>query len=128
MLISRQILYFDRLYVESQSNNRKGVEIVFILGIKEEVDRLVKNRLNFGNIRKSVLYFWEADPRAIYYKYCGMGYEKSEACGDKPPICEICGKDHYTNDHMCNVIIYKGKKKRRCLYDLVKYGNYISIG
>ena len=26
------------------------------------------------------------------------------------------------------MITYKGKKERRCLYDLVKYGNYISIG
>ena len=57
MFISRWILYSDRLYIESQLNNKKGVEIVFIMGIKEEADRLIKNRLNFRNIRKSVLYF-----------------------------------------------------------------------
>ena len=57
MLIPRWILYPDRLYVESQLNNRKGVKIVFIVGIKEEADRLVKNRLNFKNIKKSILYF-----------------------------------------------------------------------
>ena len=57
MLIPRWILHPDRLYIESQLNNRKGVEIIFIVGIKEEADRLIKNRLNFRNIRKSVLYF-----------------------------------------------------------------------
>ena len=57
MLTPRWILYFNRLYVESQLNNRKSVEIVLILGIKEEADRLVKNGFNFRNIRKLVLYF-----------------------------------------------------------------------
>ena len=56
-----------------------------------------------------------------------MGHEKPEACGDRPPMCEIYGKDHNINNHMYNVITYKGKKERRYLYDLVKYGNYISI-
>ena len=128
MLIPRWILYFDRLYVESQLNNRKDVKIVFIVGIKKKADRLVKNRLNFGNIRKSVLYFQKTDLRAIYYKYYGMGYEKLKACEDKPPMCEICEKDHYINNYTYNMIIYKNKKGRRCLYDLIKYGNYISMG
>ena len=57
MFIPRWILHPDRLYVESQLNNRKDVEIVFIVGTKEEADRLVKNGLNFRNIRKLVLYF-----------------------------------------------------------------------
>ena len=110
----------DRLYVENQSNNRKDVKIVFIVGTKEEADRLIKNGLNFRNIRKSVLYFWEADFRAIYYKCCGMGHEKLEVCGDRPPICEIYGKDYHINNYTYNVIIYNGKKRRRCLYDLIK--------
>ena len=112
MLTPRQILYPDKLYIENQSNNRKDVEIVFIIGIKEEADRLVKNRLNFKNIKKSVSYFWKADPRAIYYKYCGIGYEKPEIYGDKPPIYEICGKDYHTNNYTYNIIIYKNKKKK----------------
>ena len=117
----------DRLYAESQSNNRKGVEIILTVGTKKEADRLVKNGLNFKNIKKLVLYFWEANLRAIYYKCCGIGYEKPETYGDKPLIYEICGKDHYTDNYTCNIIIYKGKKGRRCLYDLIKYGNYTSI-
>ena len=47
----------ERLLKKSQSKNRKGVEIVFIMNIKEKADRLVKNGLNFGYIRKLVLYF-----------------------------------------------------------------------
>ena len=111
MLTPRWILHPDRLYSESQSNDRKGVEIVFTMGIKEETDRLIKNRFNFKNIRKSVLYFQEADPRAIYYKYCGIGHEKSETYENKPPIYEIYGKDHHTNNHTYNMITYKDKKK-----------------
>ena len=97
------------------------------MGIKEEADRLIKNRLNFRNIRKLVLYFQEADPRVIYYKYYGIRYEKLEIYGDKPSIYEIYGKNYYINNHTYNIIIYKNKKKKRCLYDLIKYGNYINI-
>ena len=57
MFISRWIIYLERLFKESQSKNRKRVEVIFIMGIKEEIDRLIKNGLNFGYIRKSVLYF-----------------------------------------------------------------------
>ena len=50
-------MYPERLLKESQSKNRKGVKVIFIMGTKEKVDRLVKNGLNFRHIRKSVLYF-----------------------------------------------------------------------
>ena len=50
-------MYPDRLYTENQSNNKKGVKIMFIINIKKEADHLVKNKLNFKNIRKLVLYF-----------------------------------------------------------------------
>ena len=118
----------DRLYAESQSNNKKNVKIVLIVGTKEKADRLIKNGLNFRNIRKLVSYFWETDPRAICYKYCGTGHEKPEAYGDRPLIYEICEKDHHTNNHTYNVITYKSKKRRKYLHDLIKYRNYISMG
>ena len=57
MFTSRWILHPDRLYVENQLNNKKDVEIIFIIGIKKEADRLIKNRLNFRNIKKLVSYF-----------------------------------------------------------------------
>ena len=57
ILTPRWILHPDRLYIESQSNNKKSVEIVLTVGTKKEADRLVKNGLNFKNIRKLVLYF-----------------------------------------------------------------------
>ena len=98
------------------------------MGTKEEIDRLIKNGLNFGYMRKSVLYFWEVDSRIICYRYYEIRHEKPEICGDRLFMCKICGRDYYTNDYIYNILIYKARKKRRCLYDLVKYGNYISIG
>ena len=56
-----------------------------------------------------------------------MGHEKPEICGDRFFIYEICGRDYYINDYIYNILIYKARKRKRCLYDLVKYGNYISI-
>ena len=50
-------MYFERLFKENQSKNRKKAEIVLIINIKKEADRLIKNGLNFRHIRKSVLYF-----------------------------------------------------------------------
>ena len=66
------------------------------------------------------------DPRIICYRYCKIGYEKSEVCEDRLFIYKICEKDYYTNNYTYNILIYKVRKKR-CLYDLVKYGNYTNI-
>ena len=57
-----------------------------------------------------------------------MGHKKPEVCGDRLLICEICGRDYHINDYICNILIYKARKERRCLYDLVKCDNYISMG
>ena len=57
-----------------------------------------------------------------------MGHEKPEACENRLPIYKICGKDYDTNNHTCNILIYKARKKRRYLHDLVKCGNYTNIG
>ena len=57
MFTPKWIMYLERLFKESQSKNRKEVEIVFIINIKEKINRLIKNGLNFRYIRKSVLYF-----------------------------------------------------------------------
>ena len=57
-----------------------------------------------------------------------MGHEKPEVYEDRLYIYKICGRDYYTNNYICNILIYKARKGRRCLYDLVKYDNYISIG
>ena len=57
-----------------------------------------------------------------------MGHEKSKTYGNRPPIYKICERDHYINNYTCNILIYKARKRRRCLYDLVKYDNYINIG
>ena len=57
-----------------------------------------------------------------------MRYEKPKICGNRPPIYKICGRDHHTNNHIYNILTYKARKGRRCLYDLIKYGNYTSIG
>ena len=56
-----------------------------------------------------------------------MGYEKPEACEDRSLICKICGRDYHINNYTCNILIYKARKEKRCLYDLVKYDNYTSI-
>ena len=57
MFIPRWIIYPERLLKKSQSKNRKGAEIILIIGTKEETDRLIKNDLNFRYIRKLILYF-----------------------------------------------------------------------
>ena len=57
-----------------------------------------------------------------------MGHEKPEICGNRLSICEIYGKDYYINNYIYNMLICKVRKKRRCLYDLVKYDNYTNMG
>ena len=128
MFFLRWILYPNRLVDESQSINRIGTEIIFIIGIKEEADRLIKNGLNFRSIKKLITFFQEANLRAIYYKYCDIGYDKLEIYGDRLPIYKIYRKDYSINNYSYNIVNYKVLKGRRYLYDLVKYDNYISIG
>ena len=57
-----------------------------------------------------------------------MRHEKPKVYENRPLIYKIYGRDYYTNNHTCNILTYKARKKRKCLYDLIKYGNYINIG
>ena len=107
--------------------NRIGAEIVFIVDIKKKADHLIKNGLNFRNIRKLITFFQEANLRIIYYKYYNIGYDKSEICGDRLFIYKIYKKDYNINNYNHNIINYKALKGRRCLHDLVKCDNYINI-
>ena len=127
MFIPRWIIYPERLFKESQSKNRKRVEVVFIINTKKKIDRLVKNGLNFVHIKKSVLYFQKIDLRAIYYRYYRMKHEKSKTYEDRFFIYKIYERDHHTNDHIYNILTYKARKGRNYLYDLVKCGNYTNI-
>ena len=128
MLPLKQILHPNRLIDENQSINRINTKIIFTVDIKKKADRLIKNGLNFRNIRKPITFFQEANLKAICYKYYNIGYDKPGICGDRPPIYKIYKKDYNINNHIYNVVNYKVLKKRRCLYDLIKYGNYINIG
>ena len=101
--------------------------MIFIINIKN-ADRLVKNGLNFRYRRKSVLYFQKIDRRTIYYRCCGMGHEKPKTCENRLFIYKIYGRDYYTNNYTYNILTYKVRKRRKYLYDLIKCGNYISIG
>ena len=56
-----------------------------------------------------------------------MRHEKPKICEDRLPIYKIYEKDYYTNNYTYNILTYKTRKNKRYLYDLVKYGNYISI-
>ena len=94
---------------------------------KEEAKRLIRSELNFGLTKKSIAYFQEADPRTIYYKYCGIGHDKPDIYKDRLLIYIIYGKDHNINNYKYNIMTYKTQKRRRYLHDLVKYENYISI-
>ena len=61
------------------------------------------------------------------YRYCGIGHEKPEICENRLPIYKIYERDHYINNYIYNILIYKARKRRRYLHDLIKYGNYINI-
>ena len=127
MLSSKQILYSNRLADESQSINRINAEVIFIVDIKKETDRLIKNGLNFRSIKKPVTFFQEANLRAICYKYYNIGHDKPGICEDRPPIYKIYKKDYSTNNHSYNIVNYKALKGKRCLHDSVKCGNYTNI-
>ena len=81
--------------------------MVLTVSTKKEAERLVRSGLNFGLVRKSVVYFWEADFRAICYKCCGIGHDKPGACGDRLLMCIICGRDYDIDDHKCNIMTCK---------------------
>ena len=107
MLIPRQIINLNKLYEENQLIDRKDAEVIFIVNIKEKAERFIRSGLNFGLIRKSVVYFWEADFRTICYKCCDIGHDKLDICKDRLLICIIYGKDYNINDYKYNIMIYK---------------------
>ena len=107
ILIPRWIINFSRLYEESQLINKKGAEVIFIVNIKKKIKRFIRNGLNFGLARKSIVYFWEADSKAIYYKYCDIGYDKPNIYRNRFLIYIIYGRDYNINNYKYNIIIYK---------------------
>ena len=128
MLTPWWIVHPERLMEERQYMNRIGAEVVLTVATKEEADRLLRSGLNFGNVRKPVTQYWEANPRTLCFKCCGVGHEKPGACGDRPQMCAVCGRGHITDDHTCSVTAYRALRGRRCLHDSVKCGNCISMG
>ena len=127
MLFLKWILYPNRLIDESQFINRIDAEVILIVDIKKETDRLIKNGLNFKSIRKLITFFWEANLRVIYYKYYNIGHDKLEIYGDRLSIYKIYKKDYNINNYIYNIINYKVLKERKCLHDLVKCDNYTNI-
>ena len=107
MLIPRQIINPNKLYEENQLINRKGAEVILIVNTKKKAKRLIRNGLNFGLTRKSVVYFWETDLKAIYYKYYDIGHDKPNIYKNRLLIYVIYGKDYNTNNYKYNIIIYK---------------------
>ena len=93
MLSLKQILYPTRLIDENQSINKISTEIILIIGIKEEADRLIKNGLNFKSIGKLITFFQEANLRVICYKYYNIRHDKLRIYGDKLFIYKIYKKD-----------------------------------
>ena len=128
MLFLKWILYPNRLTNESQFINKINTKVIFIVDTKKKTNRLVKNGLNFESIKKPITFFWKANLKTICYKYCNIRYDKSGIYGDRFLIYKIYKKDHNTNNHIYNIINYKASKRKRCLYDLIKYGNYINMG
>ena len=57
ILIPKQIINSNRLYEKSQLINKKDAEVVLIVNTKKKVKKLIRNELNFGLVRKSVVYF-----------------------------------------------------------------------
>ena len=123
MFSLRQILHPNRLADESQFINKIGAEIILIIDIKEKTDRLIKNGLNFRNIKKPVTFFQETNLRAICYKYCNIRYDKLRIYRNRFSI-QRYKKDYNTNNQIYNIINYKALKERRCLHDFVKCGNH----
>ena len=80
---------------------------MFIVSIKKEAKRLIRSGLNFGLIRKSVVYFWEVDFKAICYKCCDIGHDKLGIYKDRLLIYIIYGRDYNINNYKYNIIIYK---------------------
>ena len=108
--------------------NRIGAEIILIIIMKEEADRLIRHGLNFGNVQKLVTQYWEANLRVVYYKCYRIRHDKPGVYRDRPLIYIIYGRGYSTNDHTYSMISYRAPKGRRYIYDLIKYGNCTSQG
>ena len=81
--------------------------MILTVNTKEKTKRLVRNELNFGLARKSIVHFQKTDPKAICYKYCDIGHDKSDIYKDRLLIYIIYGKDYNTNNYKYNIITYK---------------------
>ena len=81
--------------------------MIFTVSTKKKIKKLIKNGLNFGLAKKSVVYFWEVDFKVIYYKYYDIGHDKPDIYKDRLLIYIIYGRDYDTNNYKYNIITYK---------------------
>ena len=107
ILVLRWIISLSKLYEENQLISRKGAEVVFIVNIKKKTKKLIRSGLNFGLVKKLVVYFQEANFRTICYKYYDIGHDKPGIYKDRLLIYIIYERDYDTNNYKYNMIIYK---------------------
>ena len=77
------------------------------VNIKKKTKKLVKNGLNFGLTRKSVVYFQEINFKTICYKCYDIGHDKPDTYKNRLLIYIIYEKDYNTNNYKYNIMIYK---------------------
>ena len=66
----------ERLKKQQKTNNKRGSAIVITVGNENLAKKLIASGLRFRGAVKKVEKFWEAGPRSVCLKCCGIRYER----------------------------------------------------
>lgn len=114
--IPRWLINENRLREQQESNNKRGSAIVITVSNKMEAKRLIASSLRFGGAIRKVEKYWEAGPRSVCMKCCGIGHKCQGSCGNRPEKCIMCAGAHPANEYRYGVDGCKIGKGKLCVH------------
>ncbi len=122
----RWLINEDRLKEQQVTSNKCGSAIVITISNENVAKQLMASGLRFGGAIKKVEKFWEAGPGSVCLRYCEIGHERLERCGDRPKKCVMCAGDHQVNEHQYGVSKCKKGKGKLCIHVVAQCTNCYS--
>ena len=120
----RWLINEERLKEQQEVNHKRGLAIVITVSSESEAKRLAASGLRFGRAIKKVEKYWDAGPRSVCLRCCGIGHECQNSCGDRPEKCTMCAGAHQVSEHQYGVNGCSKKRGKLCVHVVARCANY----
>lgn len=116
----------NRLKEQQKINNKWGSAIVITVNNNSEAKKLCANNLCFGGAVKMVEKYWEARPRSVCIRCCGVEHERLGSYDNRPENFLLYVGPYQASNHQCRVDGYSEKPKKLYKHVIAQCANCIS--